>query len=37
MFPMEKNRGPGRVCENDRGVAENGFNEEITRIAANAV
>ena len=34
---MEKNRGRGCVCGNGSGVAENGYNGEITQIAANAV
>jgi hypothetical protein len=33
---MEKNRGRGCVCGNGRDVAENGYNGEITRIAADA-
>ena len=32
-----KNPGRGCVCGNGLGVVENGYNEKITRIAADAV
>ena len=34
---MEKNCGRGCVCGNASGVAENGYNGEITQIAADAM
>ena len=34
---MEKNHGRGRVCGNGRGVTENGYNGELTRIVTDAV
>ena len=34
---MDKNHSCGCVCGNGRGVAQNGYNKEITGIAADAV
>ena len=34
---MEKNRGHGCICGNKTSIAENVYDELITRIAADAV